>query len=396
MRHGAATVAIAWILLFPSLSPAVDLQERIDRAASGDTIRIEAGTYEARPESFVDSLCGNCLTHRTLVAASSGFRIRGKDLVLIGSGPDKTVLVTHAGYGVFVDRGDVTIRDLAVTGGERDRDGNATDAAVVVRGGHVILSNLRLRDNTARAESVIVGIGGVMGREGADLDIRRCRISNNGWDGIALYRGASAVIADNVIEEGRGAGIGVTWDAVALVIRNRVSKYWKGIGAFGSSRVIARNNAVFDNLGWGIIATGESFLEATQNAIVRNGNCGFAVWDSTARGTAVNNVITGNGWRKEWVCPCVGIWHAGTQRGFPVRFNDLYANVAGPWRSEEAPRDSLLQRDPLFRGERDFRLMPGSPMVDAGDSTRTDRDGSRSDIGLTGGPEAMPGFGSEE
>jgi parallel beta-helix repeat protein len=395
LRQAAAAFIIASILFAVGPSAAIDLQDRIDRAASGDTIRIERGTFDARPQAFVDSLCGNCLVHRTPVRASSGFLIRGKDLVMIGAGPEKTILTTRAGYGIFVDRGNVTIRDLTVTGGVRDIDGNATDAAVVVRGGHALLSNLHLEDNAARAESVVVGIGGVMGREGADLDIRDCRISNNGWDGIALYRGATAVIADNVISGGRGAGIGITWDAAAIVERNRVSGYWKGIGTFGQSRAIVRNNAVFDNLGWGIIATGESFLEATQNVIVRNGNCGFAVWDSSATGIAENNIISGNGWRKEWVCPCVGIWHAGTQGRFPVRFNDLHANVAGPWRAAETPVDSLLARDPLFRGERDFRLMPGSPMVDAGDTLRTDRDGSRSDIGLTGGPGATPGLGSE-
>jgi len=375
----------------PSAAPAGrDLQSRIDAAADGDTIRIGDGTFTACPCEFVDSLCGNCLVHRTAVRAKVGFHIRGKRLALIGSGSNRTTLVTNAGYGLFIENADASIRDLAITGGARDKDGNATDAAVVVRGGRAVLTNLALRDNTARADSVVVGIGGVMGREGADLEIRDCGISNNGWDGIALYRGATATIADNVIEKGRGAGIGITWDAVALVERNRVSGYWKGIGTFGQSRAVVRNNAVFDNLGWGIIATGDSFLEATNNVIVRNGNCGFAVWDSAATGLAANNIITANGWRKEWVCPCVGIWHAGALSRFPVRFNNLFNNAQGPWRSDVAapPEASQISVDPMFRDSVDFRLAPGSPMVNAGDTLRTDRDGSRSDIGLTGGPGA--------
>lgn len=393
LAPAAAAVAVSACIALPA--SALDLQEKLDRAANGETITIGEGTFQAQPQDFVDSLCGNCLIHRTGVRASFGFLVHGKDLVLIGAGPEKTILETRAGYGIFIDGGNVTIRDLTITGGIRDLDGNATDAAIVVRRGRVSLSNLTIRDNTSRAESVVVGVGGVMGREGSELDIRGCRILNNGWDGVALYRGATAVIADNVIEKGRGAGIGITWDAVALVERNRVSEYWKGIGTFGQSRAVVRNNAVFENLGWGIIATGESFLEATHNVIVRNGNCGFAVWDSSASGIAENNIISGNGWRKEWVCPCVGIWHAGTQNRFPIRFNDVFDNTRGPWISDETPRGPTLQVDPLFRGPRDFRLVPGSTMIDSGDSLRTDTDGSRSDIGLTGGPASSLGSSPE-
>ncbi len=373
-----------------------DLQAMIDAATDGDTIRLAPGMYKARPEPFTDPLCGNCLAHRTEVEASAGFRIKGKRLALIGAGPEETVLVTLAGYGVYLDDADGSaILDLAITGGRRDADGNATDAAVVVRGGRARIENVHLRDNTDRAKDVIVGIGGVMGREGAELEVYHCRITNNGWDGIALYRGAAATIADNVIEGGRGAGIGITWDAAATVLRNRVSGCWKGIGAFGQSRAVARNNAVFDNLGWGIIATGESFLEATNNVIVRNGNCGFAVWSEEATGLAANNLIVDNGWRREWVCPRVGFWHAGTLERFPARFNDAKGNARGDWLSEKGEERpvSLVSLDPGFRAPDEFRVRPGSPAVDAGDTTRTDPDGSRSDIGLTGGLGARDAIG---
>ncbi len=369
------------------------LQRRIDRATEGDTLRLAPGIYTATPTLFMDPLCGNCLDPFEGANASIGFRISGKRLALIGSGPESTTLVTSAGYGLYLEDSDVLIRDLSVTGGKRDPDGRASDGAVVVRRSRARLENLHLRDNTDRARDVVVGIAGLVGREGAEIDVRSCRILNNGWDGVALYRGAVAVIADNVIEQGRGAGVGITWDATAIVMRNRVSGYWKGIGTFGQSRAIVRNNAVFDNLGWGIIATGDSDLEATHNVIVRNGNCGFAVWSESATGLAANNIIADNGWRQEWVCPRVGIWHAGESSRFPVTWNATGGNAAGDWRSElgEAVPDRRVAPRPLFRGPVDFRLPKGSPLIDAGDTTRTDRDGTRSDLGLTGGP-----FGTTE
>ena len=78
-----------------------------------------------------------------------------------------------------------------------------------------------------------------------------------------------------------------------------------------------------------------------------------------------------------------------------MRANLLFGNAAGDWLSEygEEPVGELLRGDPLFRSAVDFRLQSGSPVVDAGDSGRTDSDGTRSDIGLTGGPSARPETG---
>ena len=394
-----APAALLALLLASVAAPAcaADLQAAIDAAADGDTIRLGPGIYRAVARPYRDPLCGNCLEHRTAAEASVGFSILGKRIVLIGAGPEETVLITGAGYGIYLEEaGGSVVEALSVTGGRRDADGNATDAAIVVRGGAVRLQDLWIRDNTDQVEGVVVGIAGVVGREGAEIDVRRCRIADNGWDGVALYRGATATIADNVIEGGRGAGIGITWDAAALVLRNRISGCWKGIGTFGNARAVARNNAVFDNLGWGIVAAGSSFLEATHNVVVRNGNCGLAVWSEEAIGIFSGNVAADNGWREEWVCPRVGFWHRGRQERFPVPWNLAAGNAEGSWRSEagEEPAGPLVEEPPGFLGPVDFRPAPGSPLLDGGDPESTDGDGSRSDLGLTGGGAGRSGPGA--
>jgi poly-gamma-glutamate synthesis protein (capsule biosynthesis protein) len=373
------------------LDPFRNLQAALDSASDGDHILIMPGIYEAHPDSYPEELCGNCENHRTDVKATRGFLIKGKALEIVGSGIDSTILVTKAGYGVLFEhsRGSI-ITNLTITGGVRDLDGMATDAGVVAKYSTVTVKNVKISDNTHRPEDVVVGIGGVFGRESSELFILDNIIENNGWDGVALYRGANAYIADNVICEGRGAGIGITWDATATVYRNHVSGYWKGIGTFGDSRAVIRNNAVYDNLGWGIIATGNSFMEASNNVITRNGNCGYAPWSETARGTFINNIVTENGWRKEWVCPCVGIWMYGMPENFVMSHNVVWGNQEGDYRDMEdlTGRDGNISSDPLFRGKIDFRLMPGSPAFDSGDSVFTDPDGGPSDMGIYGGPGA--------
>ncbi len=371
--------------------PYRDLQTAIDSAIDGDTLLLAPGNYVSQRFSYREKLCGNCENHQTDVQASRGFLIENKGLIIIGSGTDSTVLVTNAGYGVFFTRSySSDISNLKITGGVRDLDGAATDAAIVVKWGSVTIRQCLIADNTDRPDSVVVGIGGVIGREGAELFIIDNIIKNNTWDGVALYRGATAYIADNKINGGRGAGIGITWDATATVIRNRISNYWKGIGSFGDTRVICSNNVVFDNLGWGIIATGTSYLDATNNVVYHNGNCGMAVWSDECTGRFSNNIIIENGWREQWVCPCVGIWNYGNLFNFDISYNNVWNNAAGEYGDmpDYTDRNGNMNVDPGFIDKDSFVLAPDSPLIDKGNPLLSDPDGTGSDMGIHGGPRA--------
>jgi len=376
-----------------SLERGSDLQAVIDYASDGDTILLSAKEYEARRTGFTDPLCGNCADPQTEVAASYGFIVKNKGLVILGADRVETILVTNAGYGLYLENaGGTTIRNLTVTGGKRDDDSNATDAAIVVRRSRVVIEQVDIRNNTDRSldSNVVVGIGGVCGREGAEITLHDCRIINGGWDGIALYRGATALVTDCVIKDGRGAGIGVTWDAVCVAYRNEISGFWKGLGSFGTSSVVACNNLVHDNLGWGLVATGTSSMEATNNVIHHNGNCGVAPWSTGSRGRLINNIITQNGWREQWVCPCVGVWNYGDWAKWTFRNNIVWgnetANYEGIWDQTGIGGNQSI--DPAFPAEGDYSLSDDSPAFQAGDSLIFNLDGSRSHIGLYGGPQA--------
>ena len=369
-----------------------DLQSVIDYAASGDTLVLGAKEFRASPTPFTEAVCGNCTEPKTEVKASIGFSVRGKSLTIIGSDRKATRLITGAGYGLYLeDAPQVLLMNLTITGGVRDLDGNATDAAVVVRRSRVTLQEVDIRGNTHQQDSVVAGIGGVFGREGAELEIHDCRIEKNGWDGVALYRGASAVVSDCVIKDGRGAGIGVTWDATCFAYRNEITGYWKGIGAFGTSWVVARNNLVRDNLGWGIIATGQSYMDITNNVVYHNGNCGIAPWSTESRGRIINNIVTQNGWRDKWVCPCVGVWNYGDWAKWEFAHNIVWGNQAGDYEDiwDQTGLNGNLNVDPLFLDTEsaDFHLKPESPGLHGGDSLIYNVDGTVSDLGIYGGPQ---------
>jgi len=368
--------------------PYRSLETAIDSAANGSVIQLLAGTYKAIPEQFDEAECGNCEVHLTPAHATAGFVIRDKVLTIRGADRDSCILITNAGYGVLFEQSyGSSISNVTITGGVRDLDGNATDAAIVAKYSRVTVENCLISDNTNRDTSVVVGIGGIFGRESSTLIVHRNIIRNNGWDGIALYRGATALITDNTIDTGRGAGIGITWDADAIVQRNRISHYWKGIGTFGNSRAVVQNNIVFDNLGWGIILTGSSFMEVRNNTIARNGNCGLACWSEEARGVAINNIVVNNGWREEWVCPCVGVQMWGQLKNFPVSYNDVWGNVAGNYKGMPNWTDLYgnISVDPMFIDSLNFHLQDESPLWHVGDPYYTDPDGTQSSMGAYGG-----------
>ena len=381
-----------------------DLQAAIDSAPDGTVIHLELGFYTAQPSDFLDPQCGNCLDPSETASASTGFLIRGKSLTITGSGKESTELVTDAGYGIYVeDCPQVEILNLAITGGIRDQDGNATCAAVVARRSSVEVAYCEIHDNRGDFEVTVAGVGGVMGREDAILHIHHNLIHDNSWDGVALYRGAVANIHDNEIWNGRGAGVGITWDAYATVIRNDIHDYWKGIGSFGNTRVGVFNNFVHDLAGWGIVATGTSDMICRNNTVVRCGNVGIAGWDETASIEIVNNIIAFNGTQEQWVAPRVGIWMNCKPGMYMIAYNDIFDNFEaavafgyeefedGTWSFAEERdfigTDGNIAEDPVLID--DGRMIDaGSPCVDSGDPATLDADGTASDIGTTGGPYA--------
>ncbi len=267
--------------------------------ANSLVLELAPGDYFLEPEAYRDPTCGNCEDPDTPVAATVGLHLGGAGVLLRGASgrPEDVVLHTGAGYGLLFEdcTGPAGLADLTVTGGIRDPDGQATDAAVVVRRSRVTLTDCWIRDNLGDSTVVaatVVGIMGICGREGADLVIRNCRIVRNSWDGIALYRGARATITGNLIDGvdkahggviggGRGVGIGVTWNATAVISGNRVTRYWKGIGIFVDARADVQDNVIEEVLTWGIAywaaGAGRPVARIADNAVFDTGACGIVI-----------------------------------------------------------------------------------------------------------------------
>lgn len=262
----------------------------------GITIRLAPGAYELAPHAFTDESCGNCEEPATAVPASYGVRVSGRGIRILGAPAHGSTIRTKAGYGIFFeDCEECSIDGVIVTGGVRDTSGLATDAAIVARRASVRIEDCWIRDNLGDSATVartVVGIIGVAGREDSKLHLEGNRITRNSWDGIALYRGAQAVIVDNVIDGvdlavggrmggGRGVGIGCTWNARAEIRGNYVTRYWKGIGIFVDAEAVVEANVVAHLATWGLslwdAEKGHPVGRFRWNAVDSTGACGASI-----------------------------------------------------------------------------------------------------------------------
>ncbi len=291
----------------------IGLQAVLSGKVDSLEIYLQPGDYYLSPTSITDSTCGNCEEPNQFVPATAGLEISGSYVRITGPENRSAVIHTNAGYGIYFNhckRG--IIENLSVTGGIRDPDGNATDAAIVVKNSAVTIRNNHIYGNIGDSAIVvknIVGVMGICGRENSDLTITDNEIIGNSWDGIALYRDASATIIGNLIDGvdkasskvaggGRGVAVGITWNARATIDGNLVKRYWKGIGIFVDANVTARNNIIEDILTWGIAywdaERGKPVGIIENNIIYSTGACGVSITRSQPGpnpGHLIGNVI---------------------------------------------------------------------------------------------------------
>ncbi|MFO7659285.1 MAG: hypothetical protein R6V77_00045, partial [Candidatus Cloacimonadaceae bacterium] len=132
-------------------------------------INLEAGEYNLVPFAVTDSTLGNAENPDSMITVTTGLHLLGKNIQLIGQDRRKTIIRTHAGYGIFIEHcPEVLIKNLTITDGTRDQDPNATSAAIVVKHSHTEITGCIIENNQGDFSKTIAGICGIVGREGSD------------------------------------------------------------------------------------------------------------------------------------------------------------------------------------------------------------------------------------
>lgn len=294
------------------ISTADQLEELFKNPQENINVKLASGIYELQPETIIDSSCGNCVNPDTLITATAGLVISGKNILITGPENKTAIIKTNSGYGLFaLNCENLIIENLTITGGIRDSCSFATDAAIVVKNSDVIIRDNKITRNYGDQKLIeenVVGIMGICGRENSFLRIYNNLISKNSWDGIALFRDSEAVIDENIIDGvhkaggriaqgGRGVGIGVTWNAKAKIRNNLIKRYWKGIGLFVDAEGHVENNIIEDVITWGISLwdAGEGSPKGVinNNIIYKTGAMGMSITSQTKEdpGNFMGNII---------------------------------------------------------------------------------------------------------
>ena len=235
---------------------------------------------------------------------------------------------------------------------------------------------------------------------GRDVTVRNCRVWRSVADGIAVWD------TDNVVIEGNQAG----WSGSGLYVEESSAAIFATVirdndyaQAGGGGLVVRGGAPTFENLRvsanfaaeeYGVAYGGGAWLEDTRAtftnaAFVQNdtygavSSYGGGIYVRSGEPVFTNVLVYDNTTDDAGG----GVYvRAGTPR---FLYSDVWGNGPDDWYGLIDPTgtDGNLSVDPdLLSGG--VHLDASSALIDAGDPTRLDPDGSRSDIGLFGGPSA--------
>lgn len=392
------------------------IHEAVSSAVDGDWVCVAAGVYAEQ------------------VSVSGS-------IVLEGAGPEATILDARgAGRALSLAGGPTVVRGLTVRGGHAGTgagvqvsgeavldtvhiianrcEGTCFGVGLAVRpGAHLQMMDGRIHDNTATITTG-AGDGGGVHSLSAEVVIRNTEISGNRMTGLSSVEGVArgggvflsngthvledVDIVDNALlrfAEAQGGGVAQS-NGSLMLRRSMVQGNTLEAGdAYGAGVDLAFGEAQLHNVGVvgnGIDATYSHGVglhvdlartSLSQVSITQNHDDSPApratgiVVDGSTTLVVRNSDVSNNG-------STVGSAGIGIDRGanLDMRYSNVYGHeeaVDGGWAFAEG--DGNLEVAPLYVGA-SLLLEPTSNLVDSGDPTVLDSDGSRSDIGAFGGP----------
>jgi hypothetical protein len=345
------------------------IQDAVDAATAGQHICVLDGSHEetvfidkdiilegqSRDGTVIDADGAGAVM--TLDGLSTAAEIRG--FTLTGG-------TSTSGAAITITSSEALLEDLLIKGHVQNHiDSPCLGALVSVVGGTPIIDGLELRDNELTCDGLY---GLIHASDRATLSIDHLDIRSNSVSAASdLYAG---LVADNA-----------TAYLANVIIAGNIGECWDG-------ECDARGMAFAGIEGSTIEVTNATIYA---NEIAAGAGVAFgAVLDSADGGTVLYNVtVSGNTATGAEVRGSVAsVSNAWDYSNFydqaePL-FGDgyepvgLFANIG-----EDPAFSDVSSTDPE---DWDLTLSTGSLLIDAGDSTLSDADGSRSDIGAYGGP----------
>ena len=231
------------------------LQQAVDRAADGDTIRLRAGRYV--PQGTRDVPYDKLTIRGAVLLDGRDLKLLGEEgVVFDGSAgtPSSAIVVrggrvslqrlrlegyraenseddTYDGHGLFFIDADADVDDVTIRG--------VAKMALTARGA----SHVR-----ARRLQILDGHVGIWLEETARLELDEATVRNNDSAGICAYGRSTARIRRSTFEANRDDGVYTEGDATIAVEQSEVARNAPyGLRATGQSRITSTRNRLLAN-----------------------------------------------------------------------------------------------------------------------------------------------------
>ncbi len=357
---------LSWETAADSIMSAVNI------SSFGDTIYVANGVYEEQVVmipglSLIGAGMDSCVINfQTIVIPAvtvedscllKGFKIIvSSTLGSIGIeslGNSGLILynkVIDASQGIYVNESDATVY-------------NNIFVDIKTYGIDIFNSNSIIRGNTIGTDpnstsgSVgAINIGAYFFTYTPVIDSNYMLLNGAGAVGINKAYGARPIITNNILILNPGSGMAFSHSDSVKVFNNLIYGRGYGISNYAVETMIAKNNYIGGEIGTGIrLAQGGDIVE---NNIITDAEIGIDKHYASSTPTVKYN----------------NLWHnTSNYSGFTGDTTNLSV-------------DPMVVNDDTSKGELDYHLQMFSPLINRGDPAILDKDSTRSDIGLYGGP----------
>ncbi len=270
-------------------NPYGTIQDGIQNALIGDTIRVFAGNYS--PDNTEDEIDVNKRVH------------------LIGNGTNESIIRSGGnGDGLLISASNCSISSFGITGSKNNRGLRIASHGNLVENCRVFNSTVGIRINNTRthntiSDSVVINCGAGISINGQYTKIENSQIKDINGIGI-MITSANATIDTCVLDNCTDNAIYVwgTWGTDSCIISNSTLRNTKSshsvIGAEtlflrGSDGVVVRDCTIVDNDGVGIDIWGSDNVNISDVHLTNNTESGISVWDGM-NNTFINCTVSQN------------------------------------------------------------------------------------------------------
>lgn len=307
------------------------------------------------------------------------FLSNGEDLQdAINSASDSDAIFLRVGtYSTSNPEGFViknkTIRILGAGADYVTISGGETDHAFRIENASVGFENISIAGSDQ--EGVIIENGG-----SKEVSFRETVLENH--SGTAIKSDSKLTIYKTLIDT---SGSGITTSADAF-IRNSVISNTSGTGIkledpSNEANLVVENSIIANNSTEGILLEGGNRHEIT-NVTIAGNSYGIVENDSASLTNVTSSIVQNS--RNDGI--------SLTSENSAVRFSNSYGNNNKNFiPAELEDENGNISIDSEFEGSDDYHLSPTSPLIDKGDTSKSDSDGTRMDVGAFGGnPDIDP------